>query len=166
MLLCLGFFFFFFFLHNFWKMRNWCILSCVIRAADSKFMFRMCRETIAMNTWPRASRVLKCNLSDSTLQRVPFACHPFYEEHLIAFRCSPLYIKQASLIHKNHKCVKCCHVRRVDDMGQYKRPNSLLCLHTGVSFCLQLVPSGQSVLDIWSLNSQCFVFTEAGGPAV
>lgn len=46
-------------------MRNWHILSCVIRAADSKFMLRTCSETRTWTHDPEQSWVsLKCNLSD------------------------------------------------------------------------------------------------------
>lgn len=101
-------------------MRNWCILSRVIRAADSKFMFCACRKTVPWIHDPEQSRLWKYNLSDFILRSMRFVCHLFYENQYFAVMksqkwCLPLNVKQTSLIHKNQKCVKCCHIRGMDD---------------------------------------------------
>ena len=141
-------------------MRNWCILSCAIRAADSKLMFCMCRKTMPwihdpeQRIWGSRLELTRCVIHMSSFMRNSILLSQNHKW------CLPLYIKQTSLNHKKWmKCVKCCHIRGMVEgiygIKQRKCPNSLFSFHIGVRYSLSLVLSGQSVLDIWSLNSWC-----------
>lgn len=146
-------------------MRNWHILSCVIRAADSKFMLRTCSETRPRTHDPEQSRVsLKCDLSDF----VPPTWHLVYEN-----QCTVTAVETLS---RPLSFIKIRNVWNAVTLEEWTAAFLTENIRARVVYFLLIfffmqpwvAPFNLCCLDnlswiVWSPNRTCFEFAKAGG---